>query len=123
VIEGRVRPNDIAFLRTGQSALVKITAYNFAAYGGLRGTVIDISPDALESPEHPGETFYRVRIRTDRCFLERGTTKLAIAPGMTAEAAIKIGEKSLLAYILKPITRRPPTAAWQEATPPIGKGS
>jgi adhesin transport system membrane fusion protein len=105
VIEGRVRPSDIAFIRVGQPALVKITAYNYATYGGLEGTVTEISPDAIETPEKPGETYFRVKVRTGRSFLENGDKKLPIGPGMTAQVSIRIGEKSLLAYILKPITK------------------
>ena len=105
VIEGRVRPNDIAFVRIGQHALVKITAYNYATYGGLVGNVVEISPDAIEAPEKPGETYFRVKIRTTRSFLEPDGKKLPIGPGMTAQASIKIGSKTLLAYILKPLTK------------------
>jgi adhesin transport system membrane fusion protein len=105
VVEGRVRPSDIAFVRVGQLALVKITAYNYATYGGLEGRVTDISPDAIETPEKPGETYYRVKVRTERSYLENAGKKLPIGPGMTAQVSIKIGEKSLLAYILKPITK------------------
>ncbi|HEY7611020.1 MAG TPA: HlyD family type I secretion periplasmic adaptor subunit [Alphaproteobacteria bacterium] len=105
VIEGRVRPNDIAFVRIGQQALVKITAYNYATYGGLEGNVIEISPDAIEAPEKPGESYFRVKIRTTKSFLEQDGKRLPIGPGMTAQASIKIGSKSLLAYILKPLTK------------------
>lgn len=105
VIEGRVRPSDIAFIRPGQHALVKITAYNFATYGGLEGRVFEISPDAIEAPEKPGETYYRVRVRTTKSYLESGGKTLPIGPGMTTQISIKIGEKSLLAYILKPLTK------------------
>lgn len=105
VIEGRVRPSDIAFIRVGQAALVKITAYNYATYGGLEGKVVEISPDAIEAPEKPGETYYRVKVRTERSFLENAGKKLPIGPGMTVQVSIRIGEKSLLAYILKPITK------------------
>lgn len=105
IIEGRVRPSDIAFIRIGQHALVKITAYNYATYGGLDGKVIEISPDAIEVPEKPGETYYRVRVRTDQSFLRNGGRALPIGPGMTAQVSIKIGAKTLLAYILKPLTK------------------
>jgi len=105
VIEARVKPSDIAFVRMGQQALVKITAYNFATYGGLDGRVIEISPDAIEAPEKPSETYFRVKVRTDRGYLEKDGKPLPIGPGMTANISIKIGEKSLLAYILKPITK------------------
>jgi len=84
---------------------VKITAYNYATYGGLDGTVIEISPDAIELPEKPGETYYRVKVRTDKGFLESDGKRLPIGPGMTAQVSIKIGGKTLLAYILKPITK------------------
>ncbi len=105
VIEGRVRPSDIAFIRLGQHALVKITAYNYATYGGLEGRVFEISPDAIESPEKPGETHYRVKVRTTKSHLEAQGKVLPIGPGMTAQISVKIGEKSLLAYILKPLTK------------------
>ena len=105
VIEGRVRPSDIAFIRLGQHALVKITAYNYATYGGLEGSVFEISPDAIEAPEKPGETYYRVKVRTTKSYLENGGKNLPIGPGMTTQISIKIGEKSLLAYILKPLTK------------------
>jgi adhesin transport system membrane fusion protein len=105
VIEGRVRPSDIAFIRLGQHALVKVTAYNFATYGGLEGRVFEISPDAIEAPEKPGETYYRVKVRTTRSYLENGGKRLPIGPGMTTQISIKIGEKTLLAYILKPLTK------------------
>ena len=105
VIEGRVRPSDIAFIRMGQHALVKITAYNYATYGGLEGRVFEISPDAIEAPEKPGETYYRVKVRTAKSYLENGGKSLPIGPGMTTQISIKIGEKSLLAYILKPLTK------------------
>jgi adhesin transport system membrane fusion protein len=105
VIEGRVRPSDIAFIRMGQHALVKITAYNYATYGGLEGNVFEISPDAIETPEKPGETYYRVKVRTTKSYLENGGKNLPIGPGMTTQVSIKIGSKSLLAYILKPLTK------------------
>ena len=105
VIEARVKPSDIAFVRLGQHALVKITAYNFSTYGGLEGTVTEISPDALEAPEKPSETYFRVKVRTAKGHLEKEGKPLPIGPGMTANISIKIGEKSLLAYILKPITK------------------
>jgi adhesin transport system membrane fusion protein len=105
VIEGRVRPSDIAFIRLGQHALVKITAYKFSTYGGLDGNVFEISPDAIEAPEKPGETYYRVKVRTTKSYLENAGKTLPIGPGMTTQISIKIGEKSLLAYILKPLTK------------------
>ena len=118
VIEGRVRPSDIAFIRVGQHALVKITAYNYATYGGLEGTVTDISPDAIEMPEKPGETYYRIKVRTNRSYVENEGKKLPIGPGMTAQVSVKIGDKSLLAYILKPITKSVRKIPRDEPAPP-----
>jgi adhesin transport system membrane fusion protein len=122
VIEGRVRPSDIAFIRIGQRAMVKITAYNFATYGGLEGRVVEISPDAIEAPEKPGETYFRVKVRTDKSFLEIGGKNLPIGPGMTAQVSVKIGEKSLLAHILKPITRSTRRTTVDEPRPPAEPG-
>lgn len=122
VIEGRVRPSDIAFIRVGNHALVKITAYTYSTYGGLEGTVTDISPDAIEMPEKPGETYYRIKVRTSRSFVENEGQKLPIGPGMTAQVSVKIGEKSLLAYILKPITKSVRKSQKDEPAPPREPG-
>ncbi len=105
LIEAKVRPSDIAFLRANQQALVKITAYSYADYGGLEGTVVSISADTLKEDAKAEDTFYRIRVRTTRNYLEKDGEKLPIIPGMTATVNIKTGEKSVFRYIFKPITK------------------
>lgn len=103
IIEARVRPADIAFLHPNQPAVVKITAYDFSIYGGLKGEVIDISADTLTNEE--GETFYRVRVRTNETSLTRKDEVLNIIPGMVASVDILTGEKTVMQYILKPLVK------------------
>lgn len=103
IIEARIRPSDIAFLHPGQAAVVKITAYDFAIYGGLEGELVSISPDAITTPE--GETFYRVRIRTPQTYLVRKGEHLDIIPGMVASVDILTGEKTVMEYLLKPFIK------------------
>jgi adhesin transport system membrane fusion protein len=105
LIEARVRPSDIAFIRRGQDAVVKITAYNYTDYGGLAGRVVYISPDSIEDSGKSGETFYTVRVETAATQLVKDGKNYAIIPGMTASVQIKTGRKSVLAYLLNPITR------------------
>ncbi len=103
LIDARVRPADIAFIRPGQAATVKITAYDYSIYGGLDGKVEDISADTITNEK--GESFYRVRVRTDRNHLGTPQKPLAIIPGMTAQIDVLTGHKTVLDYILKPILK------------------
>ena len=103
LVEAQVRPADIAFLSPGLPATVKITAYDFSIYGGLDGTVEQISADTIVD-EH-GESFYRMRVRTAENSLGTEDKPLAIIPGMTAEVDVITGEKTVLDYILKPILK------------------
>lgn len=103
LIEARVRPQDIAFIRPGQDATVKVTAYDFAIYGGLAGKVERLGADSIT--DQRGETYYLVQIRTDRNHLEHGGEQLFITPGMVAQADVLTGRKSVLDYLIKPITR------------------
>ncbi len=103
LIEARVRPADIAFIHPGQQATVKITAYDYSIYGGLDGKVEDISADTITNDK--GESFYRVRVRTDRNHLGTDKKPLAIIPGMTAQIDVLTGHKTVLDYILKPILK------------------
>ena len=104
VIEAKVRPQDIAFLRPDQQALVKFTAYDSAIYGGLAARVENIGADTVIEEQGPGrgEAFYIVRVRTSQASLGRD---LPIMPGMVAEVDITTGRKSLLTYLLKPVLR------------------
>jgi adhesin transport system membrane fusion protein len=103
LVEARVRPADIAFLHPGQRAKVKITAYDFAIYGGLDAVVEGISADTITDEE--GESFYRIRVRTHENTLERGGEQLPIIPGMTTQVDILTGEKTVMDYLLKPILK------------------
>lgn len=100
VLEARVLPKDIAFLRPGQKAMVKFTAYDFSIYGGLEATLEQIGADSV-TDEH-GNTFYVVRVRTIKSDLG---PDLPIIPGMVAEVDIITGEKSILSYLMKPVLR------------------
>ncbi|MCB9997101.1 MAG: HlyD family type I secretion periplasmic adaptor subunit [Rhodospirillales bacterium] len=103
IIEARIRPSDIAFLHPGQAVVIKITAYDYSIYGGLRGELIDISADTLANEQ--GETFYRVRVRTNETSLKRKGEVLEIIPGMVASIDILTGEKTVMQYILKPLIK------------------
>lgn len=105
LVEARIQPQDRAFLRPNQEATVKITAYDYSIYGGLEGRVVDISADAIEDEQERDSTYYRIRIRTDRNYLERGGQRLPIIPGMTVSVDIQTGRKTVLAYLTDPISR------------------
>jgi membrane fusion protein, adhesin transport system len=105
VIEAAVKPSDIAFLRLGQKANVKISAYDYAVYGTLPGLVERIAPDAV-TDERTGETHFTVRVRTDAAGLTAADgTRLPIGAGMTAEVDVLGRERSILSYLLTPVTR------------------
>jgi len=103
LIETQIRPADIAFLHPQQQATVKFTAYDFAIHGGLKGNVVNISPDTIIDDE--GDSFYLVQIETDRSFLGESSNPLPIIPGMTVSTDILTGKKSVLDYLLKPILK------------------
>jgi adhesin transport system membrane fusion protein len=103
LIEARIRPADIAFLHPGQPAMVKITAYDFGIYGGLKAKLEEISADTLRNDK--GESFYRIRLRTDKNTLMHRGQPLPIIPGMTASVDILTGEKTVMDYLLKPILK------------------
>lgn len=106
LIEARIAPRDIAFIHPGQQAMVKITAYDYAIYGGLAGEVVTISPDTLQDEVKPDVFYYRVYIRTEADFLQnKAGQRFAIVPGMIATVDIKTGNKTVLDYLLKPFNR------------------
>jgi adhesin transport system membrane fusion protein len=100
LLEARVLPRDIAFLRPGQKAMVKFTAYDFAIYGGLEGRLELIGADSVV--DEKGNAFYTVRVRTNQSTIGNN---LPVIPGMVAEVDIITGEKSVLTYLLKPVLR------------------
>ena len=103
LIEAQIRPADIAFLRAGQKAKVKFSAYDFSVYGGLPGKLERISADTIMNQK--GDSFYKIIVRTDRNYLTRGDEKLPIIPGMVATVDLLTGKKTVLEYLLKPILR------------------
>lgn len=103
LVEAKVNPRDIAFLRPGLPATVKLTAYDFAIYGGLKAQVEHISADTFL--EENGEPYYLVRVRTTEPTLVKDGKPFSIMPGMTAEVDILVGEKTVLSYLLKPVLR------------------
>lgn len=106
LIEAKIRPADIGFIHSGQKAMVKLTAYDFSIYGGLEGKVEQISADTiLDDTDKKNESFYVIRVRTDKNHLGTDAKPLPIIPGMLATVDILTGEKSVLAYILKPILK------------------
>ncbi|ANI78790.1 MULTISPECIES: HlyD family type I secretion periplasmic adaptor subunit [Sphingobium] len=104
LVEARVKPNDIAFIKTGDRAVVKVTAYDFSIYGGLTGTVQQVSADSVYD-EATREAYFTVVVETDRAWLGSGAHKLPITPGMVCDVEILTGRKSVLAYLLKPIMK------------------
>lgn len=105
ILEAKILPRDIAFLRQGQKATVKFTAYDFSIYGGLDATLNLIGADSV-TDDH-GNTFYTVRVATSKTAL---ANNLPIIPGMVAEVDIITGRKSILSYLLKPVLRAKQTA-------------
>lgn len=106
LIETRLSPRDIAFIHPGQRALVKITAYDYAIYGGLEGVVETISPDTIQDKVKPEVFYYRVFIRTHQDYLQNKLGRhFSIVPGMIASVDIKTGEKTIVDYLIKPFNR------------------
>ena len=104
LVEARISPRDVAFVQPGQKALVKLTAYDFSIYGGLDGVVSNVSADSIVNPES-GETYYQVLVQTGDSQLGKGKTKHAIRPGMIASVDIMTGRKSVLHYLMKPLSK------------------
>jgi adhesin transport system membrane fusion protein len=105
LIEANIRPSDIGFLRPGLDAVVKISAYDFSIYGGLKARVEHISADTIT--DEKGNPFYQIRVRTtERSYLiGKHGEKLQIIPGMSATVDILTGQKTVLEYLLKPIIK------------------
>ncbi|WP_225775650.1 HlyD family type I secretion periplasmic adaptor subunit [Pseudomonas sp. Marseille-Q5115] len=104
IVEAKIRPQDIAFLHPGQEAMIKFTAYDYTIYGGLKGQLQQIGADTI-TDEDKKQTYYLIRLRTDRNHLGPDDKPLLIIPGMVASVDIITGHKSILSYLLKPILR------------------
>lgn len=106
LIEARISPRDVAFIHPGQAATVKITAYDYAIFGGLAGKVTTISPDTIQDEVKRDVYYYRVSIRTDTDHLKnKNDEDFPIVPGMIATVDIHTGNKSVLDYLLKPLNK------------------
>jgi membrane fusion protein, adhesin transport system len=108
LVEARVRPDDIGFVQVGQDVVIKLSAYDYTVYGGLKGTVQSISPDAFGDADRAATsegTWYRALVRTDAGGLKRGTTSMAVLPGMVGSVEIRTGQRSVLAYLLRPMLK------------------
>ncbi len=103
IAEVKVKPKDVAFLRTDMEAMVKLTAYDFSIYGGLKGKVINIGADTVTNKK--GESYYLVRIQTQKNHLGTKEHPLPIRAGMVVSADILTGKKTVLDYLLKPILK------------------
>ena len=104
VVEAQIRPQDIGFIRMGQSANVKFTAYDYSIFGSLKGTITNISPDSVSKEERGQVAYYYVaRIETSTRAIKSLEQNLPIIPGMQAQVDIITGNKSVLSYLLKPL--------------------
>ena len=104
LVEARIAPSDIAFIKVGDTANVKVTAYDFSIFGGLRGKVQQISADSIFD-EAERQAYYTVLIETDRSYINKGGQRLPIVPGMICDVEIITGSRSILTYLLKPIEK------------------
>jgi len=106
LVEARISPRDVAFIHPGQEATVKVTAYDYAIFGGLPGKVTTISPDTIQDDVKRDVYYYRVYIRTDADHLmNRSGRSFPIVPGMIASVDIHTGSKSVLDYLIKPLNK------------------
>jgi adhesin transport system membrane fusion protein len=109
LIEAKIQPKDVAFLRPGLDAMVKVSAYDYSIYGSLSGKLEQISPDTLRDERSSAaraginDVYYKIIIRTNSATLKRDGKEFAIIPGMTTTIQIKTGKKTILEYLLKPV--------------------
>ena len=105
VVEARIHPKDIAFIKYGQKATIRFSAYDFSVYGGITASVNHISADTIT--DERDNTYYLVRLVTEHSTLRE---ELLIIPGMTAQVDIITGKRTVLSYLLKPLLRAHATA-------------
>lgn len=103
LVEAKIRPSDIANISPGQSAVIKVSAYDFSIYGGVDAKVIFVSPSTILDEE--GESHYLVRLETDKPFLGTASGELPLIAGMTVSVDILTGRKSVMDYLLKPVLK------------------
>jgi adhesin transport system membrane fusion protein len=103
LVEAKIRPADIAFLRPRQDAMVKLTAYDFSIYGGLPAKLERISADTIV--DEKDDSFYLIYLTTNKNYIDSSKGHLEIIPGMTTSVDILTGKKTVLDYLLKPILK------------------
>lgn len=108
LVEARIKPSDIAFIHHNQKAIVRITAFDSSIYGMLEGEVMDVSADSITNEK--GESYYRVRVKTDKTSLHHNGKDYPIIPGMQATVDVVTGEKTVMKYLLKPFMKASQTA-------------
>ena len=104
LINARVKPSDIAFLKPGQEARIRISAYDSSIFGTLPGKVLRVGADAIADPERK-ESFFEVLIESRQNYLGDASEHLGISPGMAADASIQTGKRTMMEYMLKPIVK------------------
>lgn len=106
VVETLVEPKDVAFIAPDMAASVKISAYDYAVYGDLRGKVTQISEDTVkEDTPHGPQEYYRVMVTADHSSLKRNGVELPIRAGMVAEVDIETGRRSIASYLTRPLMK------------------
>lgn len=106
LVETRINPRDIAYIRPGLPATVKVTAYDSSIYGNLTGLVEVVSPDTLQDEVRRDQFYYRVYVRTRSAELQnKSGQRFPILPGMVANVEIKTGQKSVMDYLIKPLNK------------------
>ena len=108
LVEARVKPADIGWVQVGQTAKIKLSAYDYNVYGGLEGRIEYVSPDAMGDTERPNAsdaTYYRARISADRSTLRAQGHPLEVRPGMTGTAEISTSERTVLSFLLRPMMK------------------
>ncbi len=109
LVELKVKPADIGFVKVGQPVEIKLSAYDYSVYGSLHGKVEVLSPDALGDPNAPAaggdNTWYRALVRADASTLKAGGKPLTVLPGMVGTAEIRTGRRSVLSFLLRPMLK------------------
>lgn len=103
VIEAKVSPNDIGFIRSGQGALVKLTTYDSSVFGSLEGIISVVGSDSITGDK--SEQYYLVKIELPKTFLEKGDMRLQLRPGMIAQVDVITGERRIFEYVFSPFTK------------------
>lgn len=105
LVEVSILPQDIGFIRLGEEARVKVSAFDYTIYGSLGGKVEHISPDTYQDPKDPHRSYYRIHIRTEKNAIEHNGKRHMLIPGQTVQADIVTGQRTVMQYLLKPLTR------------------